>query len=88
MSYILNAQGYHDKAIAQKWIQLFEMKLYGVPKHKKNKIWRVITSCKNEEQLERYYYIVKDYSECMSFFDDYNLRTWIIYHVYKLMRFL
>jgi len=88
MSYVLTATGYHDKAIAQRWIQMFEMKLYGAPEHIKTKVWRVVTSCKNEDQLSRYYFVVQNYSDCMAWFQTYDLKSWVAWHVYRLMRFI
>lgn len=88
MSFILTAKGQHEKAIAFKWTKMFEIILHGIKDDKRDKIWKTVASCKNEEQLCNYFHVVKNYSDAHSYFDAYNLRACLIWHVYRLMRFI
>lgn len=88
MSFVLTAEGFHDRAIANKWLKLFEIEIYGINPEYKEKIWRVVSSCKDEDQLSRYFRVVSKHSSAMAHLDTWDLSSWVTWHVKKTMSWL
>ena len=86
-SFILNAEGFHDKAIAQKWLSHFSFQWQLLPKcRNRETIKSTMLSCENETQLTNYYYCVKNYVEMFNQYGGVNREIVIKYTTHKAMR--
>ena len=79
-SFILNAEGFHDRAIAQKWLDHFAFQWQLLPDcRNKEKIKSIMLSCETEDQLTHFYFCVKNYVEMLLEYGGVN-QTMIIKH--------
>lgn len=89
MSFILKAEGYHDKAVAHYWQKHFEILCMLIPDEKvRTKVLKVMSSCRDEREICDYYHIVQRYTEMLSFFNKPSLANTILHHMIVLKRFL
>lgn len=70
MGLIINAKTQHEKAVANKWRNMFAAELRNIkPTRFKNKIYKTIYSCETEEQLYNYYKSVRRYVQRFQNYD-------------------
>lgn len=89
MSYILKQKGFHDEAIARAWVNHFMYATHVVKDEEvRRKILKVMSSCVNEEQLANYFFVVKKYTEALSFVEEPTLKNLMMYYLVKLRQWL